>query len=197
MQDTKFCEHYVPQEVISRNNTLNIHYNLESARPDNNFWLSWTTLGCGGIILKNDTDMIVNKADFVSDFEERQCKWVIKAPLGFVIRIDIEVAYFVGDPNQRAACDDPSKLKRFSSHDGIEFYAGTDNSSGIPQKVYCNVIHNETYVSPTNEVFAYMRLSPQNIMGEKNNDSLRAKVTFVKLNLSSEYTCGGVIERKF
>uniref|UniRef100_A0AC34FZ61 CUB domain-containing protein n=1 Tax=Panagrolaimus sp. ES5 TaxID=591445 RepID=A0AC34FZ61_9BILA len=190
-QNTRFCEFYAPQEVISKNNTLTLEYTLRGSRPENNFWVSWTTIGCGGIILRNNSELIVYKSHFTNDKEERQCQWTIKAPIGFVAKIFIEQGYFMGDPNGKQACDDPSNPKRGNDNDGIEFYAGTDNSSGVPQKIMCGIINNQSWTSQTNEVFAFMRLAPQNIM-HKNDAILKGKVEFVKLE--NDASCGGIIQ---
>uniref|UniRef100_A0A914P7J4 CUB domain-containing protein n=1 Tax=Panagrolaimus davidi TaxID=227884 RepID=A0A914P7J4_9BILA len=191
-QKTKFCEYYIPKEISSKNNTLTLEYNLRGSRPENNFWVSWTTLGCGGIILRNNSDIIVLQSHFTTDKEERQCQWTIKAPIGFVAKFSFEFGNFMGLPDQRQACDDVSKTKR-DDYDGIEFYAGTDNSSGIPQKIMCKIFNNETWTSQTNEVFALMRYSPRNMMS-KNGVILKGKVEFVKLE--NDASCGGIIQRK-
>lgn len=191
----KFCGTAIPYTIISKNNTMSISYKTLRPNSENVFWLSYTTLGCGGTILKNNSRIFAIENHFVSKHELRECHWSIKAPVGFLIKVDIVLGYFMGDPEGRQPCDDPIKSKD-KNVDGIEF-TGTfkKNSSGFPQKIFCGIVKNQTFISQGNEIFALMKLSEMNEMSA-NGTIFDAKVTFVKMALDDKASCGGIVECK-
>uniref|UniRef100_A0AC34RMM9 CUB domain-containing protein n=1 Tax=Panagrolaimus sp. JU765 TaxID=591449 RepID=A0AC34RMM9_9BILA len=160
----KFCGNRIPYTIVSNNNTMTIGYKAMRPNSENSFWLSYTTLGCGGTILKNNSQLLAMESHFTSKHELRECHWTIKAPVGFVVKVDIAFGYFMGDPNGKEACDDPIKSKE-KKVDGIEFTSIIGkNGTGYPQKIFCGLVKNQTFISQGNEIFALMRLSELNEM---------------------------------
>ena len=184
----------MPNEIISKNNTLTIEYKSNKPDPENLFWLTYTTVGCGGVILRNNSEIFVKSEDFIDNSIERRCKWNIRAPIGFVIRVNIEYGYFMGEPESSAPCNNPAVQS--SETDGIEFTNFLNNGTGYPQRIFCGIINNETFTSYGNEVYLLMKLSSKNIMKKPDGGIFKASVTFVKLPFN-DTSCGGIVDCEF
>jgi hypothetical protein len=73
----------------------------DSGQSLNHFWLSWSTIGCGGFITKNNTNISALTSDFVNAnlSESRECRWEVKAPIDLVPKIYIKSLYTEGNVN--------------------------------------------------------------------------------------------------
>uniref|UniRef100_A0A7E4UNF5 Cubilin n=1 Tax=Panagrellus redivivus TaxID=6233 RepID=A0A7E4UNF5_PANRE len=185
-----FCHNSVPAEIVSTNNVLELSF---KGTPEDYFWLSYSTIGCGELIYTNNTLVAVAQSDFTANSTVRECAWTVKAPVGYVIRFKIDYAYFMDNPEAGSKCDDIVNPKS-EENDGIAFYSGTSNASGVPQKILCHTLTNESYLSHTNELHMRMRLSMKNIQHSARGYVLRGGIYFEKYNMSDDARCGGVVE---
>uniref|UniRef100_A0A915DCG2 Cubilin n=1 Tax=Ditylenchus dipsaci TaxID=166011 RepID=A0A915DCG2_9BILA len=148
---------------------------VEENEPENHFWLSWITVGCGGSISKNNSFMVVNaSSDFTDEnaSDVRKCSWEIKAPIGYIITVWIE---------QMTVAESSDS---FSEPEGIEFYEGLSNQSSIPQKKFNSPQKNTSFVIFSNELFVVFTSHANSSERMFNKDAkdglliLKANVTF-------------------
>lgn len=86
----KFCQKYaIPTEILTKSNVLDL-FLTSSDQPQNQFWITWHTVGCGGVILNDKTEITVNVSrDFVQESDFSQCSWQIRAPIGKLVRVQV------------------------------------------------------------------------------------------------------------
>ncbi|CAD5223335.1 unnamed protein product [Bursaphelenchus okinawaensis] len=189
MKATKFCNPFaVPAEIYSNSNQLDLNFTVTKQSSENHFWLSWSTIGCGGVILRNNSKLEASVDDFVnvSLSARRECDWIIKAPVGYVVKVDIAEMYMVEQIPEGLCPDDMKQLN------GIMFFSGA-NVTEYPQWSYCGRIEaykNKSYTSHTNELA--IRLGMDAKYTTKNGTIFNANVTFVKMD--GTRACGGVVQ---
>ncbi|KAI6170817.1 putative cubilin [Aphelenchoides bicaudatus] len=184
----KFCDRAAePTIIYSKSNTLELKFKSTADRPENHFWLSWSTIGCGAHILQNGTTISALDSHFVnvSISPQRECLWVAKAPIGYVVQVDINHLFTTGSvqENDASVCV-PSKFS------GLEFFYGTQPSNYV-QKEMCGAISKQKYISFSNELTIRLRFDGRN-QNSQNGSIFRASVTFVQPALNK--SCGGVIK---
>lgn len=89
---TTFCGDIVPSEITSTSNELIISYSADGSEVNgNHFWLSWSTIGCGGTISQNNTEITVDASDFVpfNLSDGRECLWQVNGPVGYYVKLDV------------------------------------------------------------------------------------------------------------
>ncbi|KAI1719026.1 CUB domain-containing protein [Ditylenchus destructor] len=169
----KFCSGMVePTEILTKSNVVDIRFNSRN-EPENHFWLTWVTVGCGGIITKNNSQILVNVSNDFTDASVsnmRRCQWQIQAPVGYVIRVWTE---------QMLVSEE-----RYNDDEGLEFYAGQSNASRIAQTKYSSRINGKEFVSYTNELFVifttYTKSSKKFLTLDSNSGIiLKANVSFI------------------
>ncbi|VDN53966.1 unnamed protein product [Dracunculus medinensis] len=190
--ERKFCDEIgVPLTVLSKNNLLQITF--ASNNPENHFWLSWsivvvkwnaTLAGCGGILL-SETDIEIRIADLIATSTAYECIWTITSPLEKSVQFTIdEFAIFNG------SADCPSDHDE--QFNGIAFYSGLSNKSGIAQQIICTSVSSTmSYMSNSNELFVKLLVQQYLIKHDSNNRFFRAKVRFITRKAGEE--CGSMI----
>lgn len=86
----KFCQKIAqPTEILSKSNVMDL-FLTSSNQPQNRFWLTWHTIGCGGLILSDKSQINVNVLrDFVENADFCQCSWNIRAPIDKFVRVRV------------------------------------------------------------------------------------------------------------
>ncbi|KAL7070028.1 hypothetical protein ACQ4LE_011011, partial [Meloidogyne hapla] len=150
-----------PMEIISKQNKLTLEFNSNN-EPENHFWLSWNTLGCGGIITQNGSRLIANAsegADFDGEDPYRKCIWYIKAPIGYSIQVFIERMQTEPVPaGQKCFEVQPAGFnggEKTRLRDGVQFYAvdsqfafeklSGGNEEDLPLKAFCGQLKNVSF----------------------------------------------------
>ncbi|KAI6211378.1 putative cubilin [Aphelenchoides besseyi] len=195
MSNRRFCSWVAePREIITKSNEFKLNFQ-SNGQTENHFWLTWSTVGCGGHVINNGSQILVNVTDFVpvSLSSRRRCDWVVHAPVGYVARVDIAELYTLAIVSDKGALcrRNQSNPNEFN---GLEFYSGSvANNPEIDyaQQSYCGDIHNVSYFSHTNELL--IRLDFNASQTQHLNDVVfRAKVSFVKPQLNN--SCGGIVK---
>ncbi|KAH7671507.1 Calcium binding EGF domain containing protein, partial [Aphelenchoides avenae] len=183
---TKFCSGLAqPTEIETTSNVLDITFQSRN-QPENHFWLTWSTIGCGGVVTRNESALVAKATDFTEPEVEtfRECDWVIRAPPGLVVRVVVEEALTVHLLHNQC---EKSKTGNFS---GVEFFAGTSNATGVPLATKCGTVRNESVTSYGNELFVRLSVvAPYTLTN--NGTILKAKVFFEKPAIGNG--CGGDI----
>ncbi|XGW05429.1 hypothetical protein V3C99_016074, partial [Haemonchus contortus] len=185
---TETCSDVVkPIVVKSKHNVLHITY--QSKRQEqNHFWLTWTTIGCGGkLIIPSTINASIRQMDSSSDLYE--CAWQIKAPIGqrIVLNVNTLSVFQKSDVN----CQYAGQVDEFN---GVAIFAGSSNRSGYPQNTICTSTKDSTYRSHTNELFVMLKLPFKSIMPDSDGNFFTANVTFVNADSSNKDECGGIVE---
>ncbi|KAL3108031.1 hypothetical protein niasHT_018193 [Heterodera trifolii] len=177
----RYCsELWQPTELITKHNQIRVDFQSRN-EPENHFWLSWTTIGCGGIISGNNSLLTANAsegADFVPGDSFRKCIWSIRAPPGHTIRILVDrmVLDEVADHQKcfEMKSDGDGGQPKTEMLDGVQFYADAvpfTHSDGVqlPIKALCGRLRNETFAWSFGEltvVFSYHADSSARIADE-------------------------------
>nr|CAD2206335.1 unnamed protein product [Meloidogyne enterolobii] len=150
-----------PMEIISKQNKLNLEFYSRN-EPENHFWLSWNTIGCGGVITQNNSRLIANAsegADFVGEDPYRKCIWYIKPPIGYSIQVMIERMQTEPVPaGQKCFEVQPAGFtggEKTRLRDGVQFYAvdsqfaferlSGGNEEDLPLKAFCGKLKNVSF----------------------------------------------------
>ncbi|KAI6227549.1 putative cubilin [Aphelenchoides fujianensis] len=197
-KETRFCANTLePQEIVSRSNELEFKFQ-SGGYADNHFFLSWSTVGCGGRVLENGTTIAANLSDFVppADSARRRCDWAVRAPVGFVVRVHVlelhtiaPVARTTNNTDVPANCRrDPANPDAFN---GLEFYSGIDahnTAVDYAQDAFCGTSYDLLYLSHTNELLLRLDFAA-NKTQSRHGRVFRALITFERLSLNT--SCGG------
>uniref|UniRef100_A0A914BUV6 Cubilin n=1 Tax=Acrobeloides nanus TaxID=290746 RepID=A0A914BUV6_9BILA len=195
-----FCDNdKIPAKILTNSSKFEISFQ-SSNQPENHFWLTWSTVGCGGFITQNNTEISVSKTDFYYDetIKNVACYWTIKAPIGKVAKVTIHKAFFITPvpvtnsnlTDSKSACMDPSE-KNFN---GIAFFSGT-SPEGVSQDAQCGVITDYKYTSHTNELFILFNVETSKMMyNPEDKTMLNGMVTFIDPPLGS--SCGAIVKLK-
>uniref|UniRef100_A0A1I7RXF4 Cubilin n=1 Tax=Bursaphelenchus xylophilus TaxID=6326 RepID=A0A1I7RXF4_BURXY len=189
MKATKFCNGFAePQRIFSKSNELQFNFTNTKQAKENHFWLSWSTEGCGDYVYSNATKLSVDVSDFVAAnlSLRRECNWVMYAPIGYVIKVDVMEMHTVEQINT-GVC--PDKIDELN---GVMFFTGT-NFTDYPQWSYCGRIigQNKTYTSHTNRLAMRLGMDAK-YKTSRNGTVFRAFVTYVKLD--NDLTCTGKVK---
>uniref|UniRef100_A0A914ZLL6 CUB domain-containing protein n=1 Tax=Parascaris univalens TaxID=6257 RepID=A0A914ZLL6_PARUN len=180
----RFCDRSgVPITILSENNFIDITFASRN-EPENHFWLSWSTVGCGGIFT-SESEIEVNISKLIVDAKIYECTWTITAPIGLRVLFSIEKFSIFADP-QGCSYENPDFVNELS------FYSGTSNRSGIASKVICESIETTTdYKSHTNELFVKLKLARKLAKPDSTDRILSGKIRFVQPTKGDD--CGAVI----
>uniref|UniRef100_A0A914H2F9 Cubilin n=1 Tax=Globodera rostochiensis TaxID=31243 RepID=A0A914H2F9_GLORO len=153
----QYCsELWQPTEIISEHNQISVDFQSRN-EPENHFWLSWTTIGCGGTISHNNSVLLANasaEGDFVPGDSFRKCIWSVRAPSGYSIRVLVERMELdeVADHQKclELKSDGDGGSVKAEMRDGVQFYADDysftrQNSAELPIKALCGRLRNETF----------------------------------------------------
>ncbi|KAH7711771.1 calcium binding EGF domain-containing protein [Aphelenchoides avenae] len=183
---TKFCSRVAqPTEIETASNVLDITFQSGN-QPANHFWLTWSTIGCGGIVTRNESALVAKATDFTQPAVEtfRECDWVIRAPPGLVVRVLVEEAMMVH------FLQNPCDRSRAGNFSGVQFFAGTSNATGVPLATKCGIVRNESVTAYGNELFVRLSVvAPYTLTN--NGTILKATVFFEKPSIGTG--CGGDI----
>ncbi|ETN74002.1 CUB domain protein [Necator americanus] len=92
---TETCSDVVkPMVVKSKNNILHITYQSKK-QEQNQFWLTWTTIGCGGTLI-TPANISANVNRMNRNAEQLECQWQIKYSLSSVMP-DAEGNFFIAN----------------------------------------------------------------------------------------------------
>ncbi|GMT10506.1 hypothetical protein PFISCL1PPCAC_1803, partial [Pristionchus fissidentatus] len=161
-----------------------------SKRENNHFWLSWTTEGCGGQLLRqgkiaaNVTDHILKLGD--DDLVE--CQWTISAPAGKRVQTNVSTLL-----SYAMNCEEYGD--KFT---GLAIFDDSTNSSGIPIKTQCAKI-DTTFHSPVlslashgGEMFIHIRVKKSQLPQSISSSFFVATVEFIDMP-EGDAQCGGIV----
>ncbi|CAB3398991.1 unnamed protein product [Caenorhabditis bovis] len=181
----KFCDSTgSPITIKSKHNVMKLTY--RSNQQTNKFWLSWNMIGCIADI-RVPQNIIIQHDDLdLENTDEFECQYKIVAPIGKKIQIQINQFQIIAR----------SKNCTYSQNEGINgiaFFMGTSNSSGIAPKTICESVENTSYDSHMNEMFIYISLNKNNLISSEWKVFFNASVKFLDIEKDD---CGGTIDLK-
>ncbi|RCN50946.1 CUB domain protein, partial [Ancylostoma caninum] len=176
-----------PMVVKSKNNVMHLTYQSKK-QEQNHFWLTWTTIGCGGkLITASNISANVNRMD--SNAEQLECEWQILAPVGKRIVLNVNTLSIF--QKTEVSCQYNDENEEFT---GLAIFSGPSNRSGYPQYTACTSLRNLTYTSHTNEMFLMLKYQMKSVMADSEGNFFVANVTFVDADANNKDECGGVVE---
>uniref|UniRef100_A0A1I7UVG7 Cubilin n=1 Tax=Caenorhabditis tropicalis TaxID=1561998 RepID=A0A1I7UVG7_9PELO len=179
----KYCDKAIPKVIRSKHNTMKLTYSTRSVDPTNQFWLSWSTIGCSREI-NYPQQVIITKENIDSEVDEFECQYKIQAPVGkqIILKIDkMDILPISSDCN----------YKQGSAFNGFALFMGSSNASGVPFQTFCSSISQQNVTSHTSELFLMLSMNKDRL---KTNVFFNASVEFIDIPPDSPSdTCGGVV----
>uniref|UniRef100_A0AC35TNA3 Cubilin n=1 Tax=Rhabditophanes sp. KR3021 TaxID=114890 RepID=A0AC35TNA3_9BILA len=181
---------YPLNDFTTLSNVLDIHY-FSSGNPDNNFWLYYETVGCGGVVTENNTILEISKTNAPSLWSNNSqkpeilCQWKVNAPPGFkpkLVALEQNIYRSAAEVNTECL-------------NGLHIYTGSNNHTGFPFFKSCAKLTNSDVESPAKDIFINLHLedSAYDFSG-KNNVVFQTTVIFVPYVADSD--CGGLVNLK-
>ncbi|KAF1751799.1 hypothetical protein GCK72_018353 [Caenorhabditis remanei] len=178
----KFCEKAVPRTIRSKHNTMKFTYTSHSD-PTNQFWLSWSTIGCSSEI-NSPQQLVITKEHIDPEVDEFECQYKIQAPVGKQINLRVESLDIL-------PIGSDCTYKKDAIFNGFALFMGSSNDSGVPFQTYCSSMNQQNVSSHTNELFLHFSINKDRL---KNNLFFNATIEFIDIPADSpQDTCGGVI----
>ncbi|KAK6758663.1 hypothetical protein RB195_016095 [Necator americanus] len=185
---TETCSDVVkPMVVKSKNNILHITYQSKK-QEQNQFWLTWTTIGCGGTLI-TPANISANVNRMNRNAEQLECQWQIKAPVGKRVLLNVDTISIF--QKTEVSCRYNDENEEFA---GLAIFSGSSNRSGHAQYTACTSMRNFVYRSHTNELFVMLKYSLSSVMPDAEGNFFIANVTFVDADSENKDECGGVVE---
>ncbi|CAI2354216.1 unnamed protein product [Caenorhabditis sp. 36 PRJEB53466] len=181
----KYCDRAVPRTIRSRHNTMKLTY-ISHMTPTNQFWLSWSTIGCSRDI--NEPGLIIIKKEHIdSEVDDFQCQYRIQAPIGKRINLRLERFDILPD----SSCEYQNGGEGFN---GMAVFMGKSNASGVAFHTVCEAASRKNISSQTDELFILISLD-KNRFTSKDKIFFNATVEFIDIPPDSPSdTCGGIID---
>ncbi|WKY13932.1 hypothetical protein Q1695_004623 [Nippostrongylus brasiliensis] len=176
-----------PMVVHSKSNVLHITYQSKK-QEQNHFWLTWTTIGCGGELI-SPSNVSASLKNLAAGAEQVECQWRIKAPVGQRIQLNVNTLSVF--QKSEVLCQYDGNVDEFS---GVAIFASSSNRSGYPQKTICASAKDLAYKSHTNELFILLKFPVKALMPDAEQNFFTANVTFVDADNNDKDECGGVVE---
>ncbi|CAI4223629.1 unnamed protein product [Auanema sp. JU1783] len=178
-----------PIRLQSSGNILHITFQSKG-NEENNFWLTWHTVGCGGEII-TPQNVSVSKTDMDPNADIYECFYKIQAKPGFKIRLTVhELNTFQRNPGKACAYNDDD----FS---GFETFAGVDARSNVSIDSVCDGIKNQSFQSHSSDLFVRLKVHKNDIMTSLSNSSFfSASIEFLETSANDKDDCGGIVQVK-
>ncbi|XP_045763527.1 cubilin homolog [Maniola jurtina] len=161
----KLCGNSLPKPISSMSNSIQIKFVSGSYFPRAGFRLEWVNYGCGGMIIKSEGNLEMER--FSNSAGEIECEWIIETPLGTAVSITFSELFMSESQN--------------CTVDAIEIYNGQSSAFPLLTKI-CHKGQNTVKASSN---FLFVRLI--------KHSSLR-DVYFKSTFTSHTKGCGGMIE---
>ncbi|CAD6193661.1 unnamed protein product [Caenorhabditis auriculariae] len=186
---SRFCSDLVaPVTINSKHNRMIITY-ATFKQPENLFWLSWTTIGCGGE-LRAPQKIVVNKNRLDPDAQSYECHYSIKAPLDKKVKLKIE-EFSVYSKNSDCTYESSKPFY------GVALFTASSNDSGLAQHVLCTQTTQDHFNSHTNELFIIISVNSSQVAPNEVGEFFKASFEFVDSDQEDVFDqCGGIIELK-
>lgn len=149
----KFCDKAVPRTIRSKHNTMKLTYNSFSM-PTNQFWLSWSTMGCSRDIAFPQ-QIVATKDHIDPEVEDFECHYKITAPVGKQIVLKIETLDILPTGTDCI-------YKKDSEFKGLAVFMGSNNASGVAFSTVCESVLEQNVTSHTSELFLLLSVSTSN-----------------------------------
>ncbi|EGT45447.1 hypothetical protein CAEBREN_29825, partial [Caenorhabditis brenneri] len=143
----KYCVMAIPKIIRSKHNTMKLTYS-SSSDPTNQFWLSWSTIGCSRDI-SSPQELIITKENIDPEVDEFECQYKITAPVGKQINLNVTLFDILPTQSDCAYSKD-------STFNGFALFMGNSNASGAPFQTFCTASSQLNVTSHGSELFILM-----------------------------------------
>ncbi|TKR76615.1 hypothetical protein L596_017729 [Steinernema carpocapsae] len=178
----RFCDKSgEPISLLTKSNEVDISF-VSRNDPENHFWLSWSTEGCGGTYVLNGSSFDVRINDLQENAPLFECEWTVKAPIGLRIKANIEKFNMFTSGGSADCVDD-------ENFNGIKFHSGMME---YPQKMVCDALNDFSYTSHSNELTVRLRMKREYAKFQADGRFLMGKFIFVEPEIGD--SCGSVLK---
>ncbi|KAK0410740.1 hypothetical protein QR680_005299 [Steinernema hermaphroditum] len=178
----RFCDKTgQPQTLLSKGAELDVSF-VSRNDPENHFWLSWSTVGCGGVFAANNSAFSVDLDDLDAEAQTLECEWTVRAPVGMRILTKIERFGLFRSGGSQECVDD-------EAFNGLRFHSG---AMEFPQKLLCDSVNDFSYRSHSNEMTLRLKMLRKYAVAKPDGTFLAGEFLFVHAEVGD--SCGSVIE---
>ncbi|EGT45210.1 hypothetical protein CAEBREN_32056 [Caenorhabditis brenneri] len=178
----KYCVMAIPKIIRSKHNTMKLTYS-SSSDPTNQFWLSWSTIGCSRDI-SSPQELIITKENIDPEVDEFECQYKITAPVGKQINLNVTLFDILPTQSDCAYSKD-------TTFNGFALFMGSSNASGAPFQTFCTASSQLNVTSHGSELFIFMSMNRDRL---KSNMFFKANVEFIDLPKDAPAdSCGRVV----
>ncbi|KHJ46556.1 CUB domain protein, partial [Trichuris suis] len=158
LEEATFCNALrTPGVVIIENHSVAVKF-VASAQSNAHFGLEWSMHGCGGIHREEHGTLQVAAPSTSDVGKELACAWVIEAPVGKKISLQIQSLLISTTPLSRCTYSNRSMYEGLQA---LHIFNSRNNASGYPFKSICSHIgEGNTMIveSTSNQMFLLLLL---------------------------------------